>query len=180
MNREELRERQKRCISDATELLDVPAEEAFLLLRFYKWDLARLQEEWFADSDRVREKVGIGPPSDAATSSSVTPLFAPPAGLKTCPICYSECDKLLSLECGHGFCQDCWRNYLHIAVDEGKASVQTRCPQHKCGRIVTRSFFQELCDEDRQKKYQEWFLLSYVDDNPVVKWCTNPAGCKNA
>lgn len=65
-------------------------------------------------------------------------------------------------------------------VDDGKAAVQTRCPQHKCGRVVPSRFFHELCDEQRQKKYEEWFVLSYVDDNPVVKWCTNPAGCKNA
>merc|ERR1712008_159813 len=58
--------------------------------------------------------------------------------------------------------------------------VQARCPQLKCGRVVPVDFFKRLCDEARQRKYEEWYIRSYVDDNPSVKWCTNPAGCPYA
>jgi len=66
---------------------------------------------------------------------------------------------------------------LHSQVDEGKASAQVRCPQYKCRQVVPGSFLRSLCDEARLAKYEEWLLRAYVDENPFVKWCTNPAGC---
>jgi len=176
MNRAELIDRQMRCITDASELLEVTQEEGFVLLREHGWDLARLQEAWFSDENKVRERCGLSPTQlgGPATSSSSTA-----AGPNHCPICIQakSVDEMIALDCGHSFCQDCWRGYLHSQVDDGKASVQARCPQHKCGRVVPVDFFKRLCDEARQKKYEEWYLRSYVDDNPSVKWCTNPVGC---
>lgn len=89
-------------------------------------------------------------------------------------------DELISLDCNHGFCEDCWTGYLHSQIDDGKAAVQARCPQLRCSRMVPVDFFKRLCDEPRQRKYEEWYIRSYVDDNPAVKWCTNPAGCPMA
>mmetsp|Transcript_35458 Transcript_35458/g.101944 ORF Transcript_35458/g.101944 Transcript_35458/m.101944 type:complete len:551 (-) Transcript_35458:170-1822(-) len=175
MNRAELIDRQMRCITDASELLDVTQEESFVLLREHGWDLARLQEAWFQDEAKVRERCGIsaqtmgGPPATSSTSTA--------PGSYHCPICMQTVDKLIAMDCAHGFCQDCWQAYLHSQVDDGKAAVQARCPQHKCGRVVPVDFFKRHCDEARQKKYEEWYLRSYVDDNPSVKWCTNPGGC---
>jgi len=175
MNRNELIDRQMRCIQDASELLDVSQEESFVLLREHGWDLARLQEAWFPDEAKIRERCGIsapamgGPPATSSTSTA-------PASYN-CPICMSTVDKLISLDCGHGFCADCWQNYLHSQVDDGKAAIQARCPALKCGRVVPVDFFKRHCDEARQKKYEEWYLRSYVDDNPSVKWCTSPSGC---
>jgi ariadne-1 len=51
----------------------------------------------------------------------------------------------------------------------------------KCGRAVPTDYFRKfLQDEEKQNKFEEWYVRSYVDDNPVVKWCTNPAGCELA
>jgi len=175
MNRAELVDRQMRCITDASELLDITQEEGFVLLREHGWDLARLQEAWFQDEDKVRKRCGLNlsqPGGAPATSSSSS---AP--GAYHCPICMQVVDKITVLDCGHGFCQECWQAYLHSQVDDGKAAVQARCPAHKCGRVVPVDFFKRFCDEARQRKYEEWYLRSYVDDNPAVKWCTNAEGC---
>mmetsp|Transcript_74615 Transcript_74615/g.207394 ORF Transcript_74615/g.207394 Transcript_74615/m.207394 type:complete len:559 (+) Transcript_74615:186-1862(+) len=178
MNRTELQDRQRRCIRDAEELLDVSQEESFVLLREHGWDLARLQEAWFNDEAKVRGRCGLGQSAAAGpSSSSSSPAPLAPA---TCPICMTTMERAISLECGHGFCQDCWKGYLHSQVDDGKAAVQAKCPQHKCGRAVPSEMFRKFCDEDRVKKYEEWYVRTYVDDNPVVKWCTNPAGCSMA
>jgi ariadne-1 len=91
-----------------------------------------------------------------------------------------ERPRLWSLGCRHGFCEGCWREYLHVQVDDGKAAVQAKCPQHKCGRVVLPDIFRALCDDARKDKYEEWYVRSYVDDNPSVKWCVNPNGCSNA
>lgn len=175
MSRSDVTERQHKSVSDASNLLDVSMQEAFLLLRENAWDLDRLQEAWFDNERKVREKCGLGSRGTGASSSSSLPL-AP----NTCPICMSAVDSLVMLDCAHGFCPDCWRQYLHTQVDDGKAAIQACCPQHKCGRRVPVDFFKKYCDEDRQKKYEEWYIRSYVDDNPNVKWCPNPAGCSYA
>lgn len=174
MNRAELADRQAKCISEACDLFKVTQEESFVLLREHSWDLIRLQEAWFDNDRKVRERCGLclQESSQGASSSSST------AG--TCSICMSARDDLVALECGHGFCQDCWTGYLHSQVDEGKSAVQTRCPQHKCSRVVPATFFNRFCDQDRREKYKEWCLRTYVDENASVKWCTNPVGCNFA
>mmetsp|Transcript_50405 Transcript_50405/g.113323 ORF Transcript_50405/g.113323 Transcript_50405/m.113323 type:complete len:546 (-) Transcript_50405:161-1798(-) len=175
MNRAELIDRQMRCITDASELLEVTQEESFVLLREHGWDLARLQEAWFTDEGKVRDRCGLSPapttgqPASSSSSAAVV--------VNHCPICIQSVEVLMALDCNHGFCRDCWTGYLQSQVDDGKAAVQARCPQHKCGRIVPSDYFFRHCDEARQKKYKEWYLRSYVDDNPSVKWCTNPNGC---
>lgn len=174
MNRAEIIDRQMRCINDAMELLDVTNEEAFVLLREYSWDLGRLQEDWFENEQKVRDKCGLGEPGRGlgpTTTSSMTGLA------QNCPICMQPVEELVSLDCNHGFCRECWRGYLHTQVDDGKAAVQARCPQHKCGRVVPTGLFRRFCDDDRNRKYDEWYLRSYVDENPSVKWCPSPGGC---
>jgi len=176
MNHAELIERQTRCIANASELLEVPNEESFVLLREHGWDLSRLQEAWFLDEAKVRGDCGLG----LTPSSSSMPVSSTPLGPTKCPICLSQVDSVVGLDCGHSYCQTCWQGYLHCQVDDGKACVQARCPQHKCSRIVPAEYFRRFCDEARQKKYEEWYLRTYVDNNPSVKWCTNPAGCPYA
>jgi len=179
MSRTELVERQLRCVTDASELLEVAHEESFLLLRAHGWDLARLQEAWFSDEGRVRERCGLC----KVPSGGQQPAIASSAKVMEpshCPICMQLVDRLDSLDCGHSFCVTCWQTYLHMQVDDGKASVQARCPQHQCGRIVPATLFRQYCDAARKSKYEEWCLRSYVDDNSAVKWCTNPSGCSNA
>ena len=33
------------------------------------------------------------------------------------------------------------------------------CPQHKCSIVVPTAFFLTYCDEERQKKYQDWAVI---------------------
>jgi len=182
MNRSELKDRQHRCIMDASELLEVSSEESFVLLRVHSWCLSRLQEAWFANEGKVRELCGLPPVSSAggaSASGSPCPSLKD-EGASMCCICMAEKPHMLSLGCGHGFCEDCWREYLHVQVNDGRSAVLTRCPQHKCSQIVLSDIFRTLCDEARRAKYDEWHLRTFVDDNPSVKWCSNPNGCSNA
>eukprot|EP00933_Yihiella_yeosuensis_P053283 TRINITY_DN51499_c0_g1_i1.p1 TRINITY_DN51499_c0_g1~~TRINITY_DN51499_c0_g1_i1.p1 ORF type:complete len:551 (-),score=105.03 TRINITY_DN51499_c0_g1_i1:194-1846(-) len=180
MNRAELAERQAKSIEEASDLFQVSAEESFVLLRAHAWDLQLLQEAWFTDDRKVREQCGLHSQSAPGDSSSSTATGTGKAN--TCAICMSSVpqDEFVALDCSHGFCTDCWTGYLHSKVDEGKASVLTTCPEHKCPRIVPLDFFDKFCDEARQQKYREWRLMTYVDENASVKWCSNPAGCAMA
>lgn len=176
MTRSELADRQRGCIKLAAEVLCVSLEEAFLLLREHHWDLSRLQDAWFNCEAKVRQHCGLADHSGSTSSPSVVPGSA----AQMCPVCMTSQEGMLGLDCGHLFCEECWRGYLHCQVDDGKAAVQARCPYPKCARIVPVGFFERYCDEARRSKFHEWYLYSYVDDNPSVKWCTNPGGCKNA
>jgi ariadne-1 len=176
MNRAELAEAQGQKIAEAVDLLNISKEHAFILLLEYGWDLARLQEAWFDNDAKVLSKCGLSGTNAPATSSSAPPDST---GQGKCPICMCSADLVL-LDCGHGFCADCWRGYLHSKVDDGKAAVKARCPSHKCGRAVPSVFFERFCEPVWQEKYKEWCLRTYVEENPSVKWCTNPAGCNLA
>ncbi|CAK9025798.1 unnamed protein product [Durusdinium trenchii] len=175
MNAGDLANRQNKCISEASDLLQVTHEEGFVLLRQHGWDLLRLQEAWFDNDQKVRNRCGLSTAkcTSPAPSSNL-------AGPKVCSICMSAIDDLVALDCSHGFCEECWRGYLHTQVDDGKSAVQTRCPQHKCPMVVPTAFFSRFCDVERQKKYQDWCLRTYVDENASVKWCPNPVGCQFA
>jgi len=145
------------------------------MLRVHGWDLARLQDAWFEGESRCRQKCGL-----VASVTRPGPASSSASRPRWCPICMQDDREITPLLCSHAICQDCWRGYLHCSVDEGKASVQTRCPMHECTQVVPAEFFRKFCDETRQSKYEEWHLRSYVDDNPNVKWCTSPTGCDHA
>jgi hypothetical protein len=59
----------------------------------------------------------------------------------TCDTCFSECPaaECTSMDCGHAFCNDCWRRYIRVKVDDGNARSVT-CMAFKCG---------VSCDEDK-------------------------------
>jgi hypothetical protein len=50
----ELAARQAAAVAQTADLLCVAPNEAARVLRRYKWDAAKLQDEWFADAGKVR------------------------------------------------------------------------------------------------------------------------------
>lgn len=67
--------------------------------------------------------------------------FLPSGNEVTCNICF--CDVSMSdatcMDCGHCFCNDCWRQHIKIQVMEGQ-SRRLKCMALKCGTH---------CDEDK-------------------------------
>eukprot|EP00438_Fugacium_kawagutii_P031448 Skav200324 [mRNA] locus=scaffold1760:105811:111894:- [translate_table: standard] len=130
------------------------------------------EEAWFDNDQKVRHRCGL------STAKCVSPAPSSLAGPKACSICMSAIDDLIALDCGHGFCAECWKGYLHTQVDDGKSAVKTRCPQHKCSIVVPTKFFLRYCDEERQKNLEIHCSCSFV-------WCWacgeeahKPASCK--
>eukprot|EP00929_Paragymnodinium_shiwhaense_P031994 TRINITY_DN17809_c0_g1_i1.p1 TRINITY_DN17809_c0_g1~~TRINITY_DN17809_c0_g1_i1.p1 ORF type:complete len:543 (+),score=138.44 TRINITY_DN17809_c0_g1_i1:96-1724(+) len=176
LNRADLVDRQRKSVEEASELLEVSQEDSFVMLLEHGWDLSRLQEAWFDNDKKVRERCGLVESlTGASTSSSSSAKPAAVAG--TCSICLQAQEMLMSLGCGHGFCADCWQGYLHSKVDDGRESVKAKCPAPKCGRSVPFCFYSKFCEPEKISKYEEWRLRTYVDENASVKWCPNPEGC---
>lgn len=168
MNSSDIAEKQQQAMDYVQELLDVSREESYALLQNFGWDSGRLQEAWFDNEAKVRDVSGITLAATPATSTS-------PA----CPVCLAdvEASAMHALRCGHAVCADCWRGYLHSQAEDGKAAIQAACPQHKCRLVVPKDFFRRFCDEERYQKYERWYVRSFVDDNPCLKWCPSTSGC---
>ncbi|GMH39326.1 hypothetical protein BSKO_07224 [Bryopsis sp. KO-2023] len=101
-----------------------------------------------------------------------------------------ECGSCLStirqrncttMECGHIFCNDCWRRHAEVQIADGN-SRRLKCMAFRCGAI---------CDEDKIEKflvgnpealtrYRQSLLESYIEDNQNVRWCPSVPHCGRA
>jgi ariadne-1 len=64
-------------------------------------------------------------------------------------------------DCGHRFCQGCWRNYLTKKIEDG-AGMMITCPQ--CPQFVQDSFVRQLySDKSLLAKYDYNLTKCYVE-----------------
>jgi len=167
-------------VIQTSSLLSLSTHEAKALLRFYKWDENRLNDEWFSEEDKVRDKVGLlledrDKASGEGTSTSAQGAVDP----SLCGICFENFpeDDMFAMECGHGFCRSCWNSYSQTAIDEGPSCLQLRCIQPSCNKLVTEDVMLSLVqDAARRDKYKQFWLRSFVEESRKLKWCTAP-GC---
>ena len=94
-----------------------------------------------------------------------------------CATCYCDYDgtEMRALECGHAFCEECYRDHLLEQVSQGMKCIFACCPQAGCPIVVSEELFKELLPADKYKKYSRYILRSFVEQNQSVKWCPAPA-----
>jgi len=56
-----------------------------------------------------------------------------------------DSDNPISMECGHAFCDECYREYLNSQIALGPDSINTTCAQSGCKLIVPEELFRKLC-----------------------------------
>ena len=125
----------------------------------------------------------------SATSRTPSPPVAtapPPSSAPTlaevfsCPICCldyepAEVDSsTLALSCGHQACTDCWTTYLESKIRDEGESVRIACMENGCDKVVGEKIVDGLVGEVTREKYQALLNRTYVDDNPVLRWCPGP------
>jgi hypothetical protein len=124
----------------------------------------------------------------SATSRTPSPPVAtlpPPSAPEpteefSCPICcldYEPADvasSTLALSCGHRACTDCWTTYLESKIRDEGESVRIACMESGCGKVVGEKIVDGLVGEATREKYQALLNRTYVDDNPVLRWCPGP------
>jgi ariadne-1 len=88
---------------------------------------------------------------------------------------------MAAARCGHYFCGACWAGYASAAVDAGPAALDLRCPAVGCAAVAPTSLVERSLGADpaRLRRYREFALNSYVDDNARAAWCPAP-GCGRA
>ena len=99
-----------------------------------------------------------------------------PAGKGLCEICYEDDVELFSLQCGHAFCAQCWKDYIEQKVLVGLSDI--RCQQSGCKALVFLKDVRKMCGEDVLKSYQNYLIDSQISLNPHLKRCLNPK-CNN-
>lgn len=121
----------------------------------------------------------------SATSRTPSPpvtTVPPPASIEefSCPICCLDYEpaevasSTLALSCGHRACTDCWTTYLESKIRDEGESVRISCMESGCGKVVGEKIVDGLVGASTREKYQALLNRTYVDDNPVLRWCPGP------
>lgn len=170
LKKEDVRQRQEDAIAEVSTVLSVPRPAATILLHRFNWSVSQVHEGWFADEDGVRKSVGLldhtRPFSDIDASDRIT-----------CGICLDPYPpaEIFPAGCGHPFCRECWGGYIRTSINDGPGCLTLRCPEPSCSAVVDRDMIDKLApSEDEKKKYSEYLLRSYIDENKKIKWCPGP------
>lgn len=102
LSEKDIRHRQAEAIATITNFLSISPVDAGVLLRYFKWSISKVNDEWFADEERVRANVGLL--EKPATSKRKIDKEM------TCGICFEghPFEKMTAPRCGHYFCETCW------------------------------------------------------------------------
>ena len=65
-----------------------------------------------------------------ACGAAVPSAFLLPMVQETCKICFESyaVADMAAARCKHYYCKDCWRGYVHNAVQSGPSCLDLRCP----------------------------------------------------
>ncbi|XP_031119002.1 probable E3 ubiquitin-protein ligase ARI8 [Ipomoea triloba] len=171
LNEADIRQRQEETMMKIATVLSISKDAAGILLRHFNWSVSKVNDEWFADEEKVRRTVGL--------LENPTPL--PNEKEITCGICFETYprDEISSAACGHPFCVTCWQGYISTSINDGPGCLMLRCPDPSCSAAVGQDMVQELATRDDKEKYNRYLLRSFVEDNRKTKWCPAP-GCDYA
>lgn len=124
--------------------------------------------------------------SASSRTPSPTDLKTPPPASSpkveefSCPICCLDYEpaevasSTFALSCGHRACTDCWTTYLESKIRDEGESVRIGCMESGCGKIVGEKIVDGLVGEETKERYGALLNRTYVDDNPVLRWCPGP------
>lgn len=168
LSRDGIVARQSQLIDKVSDFLELNSTSSRALLQHFSWEPEKVFTAWTEDSAKICKKVGI----DLATASGQTVRGKKSQG--ECLVCYEE-TELYKLSCSHGYCKDCWKGYLSVLIKEHRSGIT--CPAPKCGRVLDEMIVLELAGEESlRKKFNDTLVASFVENNPLVRWCPGP-GC---
>lgn len=167
----DINQRQEDDIMKISTVLSISKVAAGILLRHYNWSVSKVNDEWFADEEKVRRAVGLlEKPFPIINAKEVT-----------CGICFEPYyrDGMSAAACGHPFCVTCWQGYISNSINDGPGCLNLRCPDPSCSAAVGQDMINLLASGDDKEKYNRYFLRSFIEDNRKTKWCPAP-GCDYA
>ncbi|KAJ8557516.1 hypothetical protein K7X08_003141 [Anisodus acutangulus] len=171
LNEADIHKCQEESITKISTVLSIPRVAAGILLRHYNWSVSKVNDEWFANEGKVRRIVGL----------LENPVPLPDEEELTCGICFDIYPRkeISAAACSHPFCLTCWQGYISTAITDGPGCLMLRCPDPSCNAAIGLDMINKLANDDDKKKYNRYFIRSFVEDNRKTKWCPAP-GCDYA
>lgn len=171
LSEEDILQRQNEAIASVSTVLSISKVEAGILLRHFKWSVSKVNDEWFANEEKVRAEVGLLEKPVVVVRQYEKELL--------CGICFDffPRSRMKAAACGHHFCNACWIGYIHTSVNDGPGCLTLRCPDPSCSAAVGEDMVLSLVSDEDRIKYTRYLLRSYVEDNRKTKWCPAP-GCE--
>ncbi|KAK9469561.1 hypothetical protein V1512DRAFT_218752 [Lipomyces arxii] len=155
-------------ISQVAGILGLSREDAMTLLLHFKWNNDRLLEQYTDNMESVMAKAGIAE-QGAVYELKLVPGFV-------CEICCEDSIELKSfaLQCGHRFCEDCYRHYVTQKImDEGE-SRNIQCMGESCSLVINDRAIKLLVVENVYARYEALLSRTFVFDNEHLRWCPAP------
>ncbi|XP_022067451.1 E3 ubiquitin-protein ligase RNF19A-like [Acanthochromis polyacanthus] len=122
-------------------------------------------------SETLQDKTSTNPPSDVASTSSVS---GSSSELLECPLCLLRHARERFpdiMTCHHRSCADCLRQYLRIEISESRVNIS--CPE--CSeRFNPHDIQMILGDRVLMEKYEEFMLRRWLVAEPDCRWCPAP------
>jgi len=171
LSEEDILQRQEEAITAISTVLSISRVDAGILLRHFKWSVSKVNDEWFADEEKVRRDVGLLEKPVVEVRPYEKELI--------CGICFDYYlrSRMKAAACGHHFCNSCWIGYIHTSINDGPGCLTLRCPDPSCSAAVGEDMVLSLVSDEDRAKYTRYLLRSYVEDNRKTKWCPAP-GCE--
>jgi ariadne-1 len=170
----DIEKQQAEMVNEVNMILDIPREDAAILLRYFRWNKEKLIEDYMDKPRQALEAAGLGPSTGAGPKIETIPDFM-------CDICCDDEPGLQSfaMKCGHRFCVTCYRHYLSQKIRSEGEAARIQCPADGCHRIIDSRSLDLLLTHDLVDRYHELLNRTYVEDKDVLKWCPAP-DCQNA
>lgn len=166
---EDIHKQQAQQVYEVSTLLEQPQEATAILLRFSRWNKERLIEQYMDNQEEILDKAGLG------QTIRLSPPRIEVVGRFMCDICCEDGPhESFALKCGHRFCANCYRQYLHQKIRGEGEAARIKCPGDGCNRIIDAKSLDLLVTPDLADRYHELLMRTYVDDKENLKWCPAP------
>ena len=176
----ELSSVRNRLIADFVDQTCVDKDEAIIALIDYKWNLDKINDDWYNDVDGNRKKFGIDQDENSLKELATEKVSS---NTNYCLICYSPVDiknksDCFALRCGHVFCNDCWKDFIVNKLDDYFCCLYSTCPQKGCNLKIPESLFFKYLkgDNANNERYEKIVLRNFTENNNNVKWCPKDCG----
>ena len=110
-------------IKEADELLCLGSEDKVIsVVRYYNWDLTKINDEWFENMEKEELKAGIKFDEELPQKFPDIGQSLKDQNEGCCKICFLDFEeedeeyRAESLECGHQYNVLCWKQYLKDKV----------------------------------------------------------------
>ncbi len=169
INESDLIKEREAMIEVAKEKLFLERNPAILAMIYYKWNEDKL-DNWYEDIEQNKVNAGIELSNKLKLKFKVQNI---PSNGEECLIC-SENENLFSLNCGHKFCDDCWKEYLTEKIKMPLGALQVTCPQNECSCFVFEEIYKKyLKDEILLEKLDKAIYKNFINRNDDIKQCPN-------